>query len=234
MMTDRNNFGSTQTLKHTVMKKLILLSALIAFTITSMHAQIGQVQKPEKVPLKTIPVKSTPPPPAPVTNKASDLSVAGVYTLSAVRVTIRTGNDNKEFPSQVGVMLRTSGCDNGGWIMQQLPENMRNEMKSNSNTEFGLEKMTNPSTLCRTLESIKNGGVQLRIFYLPNLFTDAWKIEGVILTLEFRDQNGNLHPTEGQKVIVCNNASGFLDMTNHILMCTVGPQFMPTTSSIQQ
>jgi hypothetical protein len=215
------------------MKKFILLSALIGFAITTIQAQLGKVQKPEKVPLKTIPVKTTPPP-APVTNKTSEPAVTSVYSLTSVRVSIRTGNDNKEFPSQVGVMLRNSGCDNGGWIMQQLPENMRNEMKSNSNTEFGLDKMANPSTQCRTLESIKNGGIQLRIYYVPNFFTDAWKIEGVTLTLEFRDQNGNLHPTLGQKVIVCNNASVFLDMTNHILMCSVGPQFIPTTSSIQQ
>lgn len=214
------------------MKKFVFLSALIAFTITTIQAQLGKIQKPENVPLKTIPVKTTPPPP--VTNTTSEPAVTSVYSLSSVRVNIRTGNDNKEFPSQVGVMLRNSGCDNGGWIMQQLPENMRNEMKSNSNTEFGLDKMTNPSAQCRTLESIKNGGVQLRIYYVPNFFTDAWKIEGVTITLEFRDQNGNLHPTLGQKVIVCNNASGFLDVTNHILMCSVGPQFIPTTSSIQQ
>lgn len=218
------------------MKKLLLITILSAFVAGNLLAQF-KVEKPLKK--QSINQVIPPPPPPPATNKteapiAKAEVPASVYSLTSVRVNIRTGNDNKEFPSQVGVMLRNSGCDNGGWIMQQLPENMRNEMRSNTNTEFGLDKMTNPSTQCRILESIKNAGVQLRIFYLPNLFTDAWKIEGVTLTLEFKDQNGNLHPTYGQKVIVCNNASGFLDLNNHILMCNVGPEFMPTTSSILQ
>src|SRR4051812_27061413 len=121
------NFTSIQTLKHIVMKKLFL-SALIVFAVTTIQAQSGKVQKPEQVPLKTRPVKTTPPP-TPVINKTSEPAAASVYSLTSVRVNIRTGNDNKEFPSKVGVMLGTSNCDNGGWIMQQLPENMRNEMK---------------------------------------------------------------------------------------------------------
>ncbi len=229
------------------MKKLLLSAVLCAFTLSNLYAQtktygtstksIQNTKMLNQVPSTPTPPPPPPPPPAPApatTNKTTDNSNQNtpVYSLTAVRVNIRTGNDNKEFPSEVGVMLRNRGCDNGGWIMQQLPENMRNEMKSNTNTEFGLDKMTNPSTQCRSLETIQNAGIQLRIFYLPNFFTDAWKIEGVSITLEFRDQNGLLHPTLGSKTIVCNNASGFLDGTNHILMCTIEGQFVPTTSSI--
>ncbi len=220
------------------MKKVLFFATFFLFTILTADAQI--FTKPVKKQVnKTLTPPPPPPPPAPAppvaTNKSTttDAQNTSVYTLTSVRINIRTGADNKEFPSQVGVMLRNSGCDNGGWIMQQLPENMRNEMKSNSNTEFGLEKMANPSTQCRTLESIKNGGVQLRIYYLPNFFADAWKIEGVTITLEFKDQNGVPHPTLGRKTIICNNASGFLDGSNHILMCNIDGELNPTTSSIQ-
>ena len=222
------------------MKKNLLLTILIAFITGVLYAQSTIVEKPIKntQSLKSIsaPAPAPAPAPSPTSKTAAPATKtdvpASVYSLTSVRVNIRTGNDNKEFPSEVGVMLRNRGCDNGGWIMQQLPGNMRNEMKSNSNTEFGLEKMTNPSSQCRTLETIQNAGIQLRIYYLPNFFTDAWKIEGVSITLEFRDQNGFLHPTLGSKTIVCNNATGFLDGINHILMCTIEGQFVPTTSSI--
>jgi hypothetical protein len=223
------------------MKKLLVSAVLCAFTLSNLYAQTKTYGTPTKSIqnaklLNQVPTTPPPPPPPATTKTAAPVSKTevptSVYSLTAVKVNIRTGNDNKEFPSEVGVMLRNRGCDNGGWIMQQLPENMRNEMKSNTNTEFGLENMTNPSTQCRTLETIQNAGLQLRIYYSPNLFTDAWKIEGVSITLEFRDQNGLLHPTLGSKTIVCNNASGFLDGSNHILMCTIGGQFVPTTSSI--
>jgi hypothetical protein len=232
------------------MKKIALLAILTVFAVSAALAQITpkgeksilkntQVQTPSKI-INTVPPTpgSPPPPPPPPATSTNKITVTGnqnasVYSLTSARVTIRTGNDNKEFPSEVGVMLRNRSSD-GGWIMQQPPQNMRNEMKSNTNTEFGLEKMTdNPFPQCMTLESIQRGGLQLRIFYLPNLFTDAWRIEGVSITLEFRDQNGNLHPTLGSKTIVCNNASGFLDGSNHILMCYTDGQFVPTTSSIQ-
>lgn len=207
------------------MKKIVFLSILVSFHICTTHGQ--QISKANLNLNK--PVKTT----ATTQNKTTPESQTpvSVYTLTSVRVNIRTGSDNKEFPSQVGVMLFNRGGD--GWIMNQLPENMRNEMKSNSNTEFGLEKMSNPNAGCMSLESIQRAGLSLRIFYLPNLFTDAWKIEGVSIALQFKDQNGNLHPTLGNKNIICNNASGFLDASNHIMMCMIDGQFVPTNSSIQ-
>jgi hypothetical protein len=214
------------------MKKLLFFLVVIGLASTTVRAQ--KIEKP-MVPGKIRPTKTSPP--SPVVTKGSetpntpDASNASIYTLTSVRVSIKTGSDNKEFPSKVDFLLFNKGK---GYIFYQAGENMRNEMKVNSTTEFGLEKHTAVVPDDLTLKSLQVNGVGLRIFYNPNLLTDAWKIEGVTLTLEFKDQNGALHPTLGNKTIVFNNASGFLDAFNHVLMCTTDGQLQPITSSIQK
>ena len=128
------------------MKKNLLLTILIAFITGVLYAQSTIVEKPIKntQSLKSIsaPAPAPAPAPSPTSKTAAPATKtdvpASVYSLTSVRVNIRTGNDNKEFPSEVGVMLRNRGCDNGGWIMQQLPGNMRNEMKKKA-VELGDE-----------------------------------------------------------------------------------------------
>lgn len=219
------------------MKKLVLLTILSVFVCINLHAQSKIIEKPTKSTqnmkiLNEVP-PSPPPPPAPISSKTeapitkSETSTS-VYSLTSARVNIRTGNDNKEFPSEVAFYL-SNGVD---WFMQQLGGNMRNEMKINSNTEFGLEKCRNVKPEAFTLESMRIKGLNLRIVYFPDFLTNAWKIEGVSITLEFKDQNGTPHPTLGSKTIVFNNASGFLDAINSTLMCKTDEQLNPTTSSI--
>jgi hypothetical protein len=221
------------------MKKLLFFSTLSAFIICTANAQVIQKTVPavkQNVIIKTVPAAPPPPPvapPPPSTNKSTSTSNQNtpVYSLTAVRVNIRTGSDNKEFPSKVNLLLVNRG---NGYIFHQPGENMRNEMKINTNTEFGLEKKPDATQENMTLGSIQKGGLALRIFYAPNFIADAWKIEGVSITLEFKDQNSNLHPTFGSKTIIFNNATGFLDAANHILLCNMDGQFLPTTSSIQE
>jgi len=222
------------------MKKIFLIAILGVLIVNKAQAQL--VTKPEKFKdtsqvkikspgqtslkvVKVLPVETK-------TSAGTTVQNTNTYTLTSVRVSIRTGNDNKEFPSKVGLLLSNRGGT--GFIFHQPGENLRNEMKSNSNTEFGLEKYPTATQQNLTLESIQNQGLALRIVYSPNFLADAWKIEGVTITLEFKDQNGTLHPTLGNKTITCNNANGFLDEFNHVLMCYMDGQFIPTTSSIQQ
>ena len=90
-------------------------------------------------------------------------------------------------------------------------------MQVNSTTEFGLNKWTNTKNIgSYLLTDIQQSGIILRILYRPNLFTDARRIEGISVTLEFKDQNGNLHPTLGSKTITFNNTSGFLNNWDQI------------------
>jgi hypothetical protein len=196
--------------------KKIIITAVVAFAYAATFAQIT---KPEIIKKQVEPVKTTtpapPPPPAPV------------YTLTAVKANIRTGADNKEYPSVVWAFLSSRSSTATGAFKQ---ENLKNEMKSNSNTEFGLEKPANTNI---TLADLQKSGFQFTIWYFANFQFDAWKIEGITVTLEFRDQQGNLHPTLGQKTVSFGNASGFLNGYGETRMiCTTDGYFNALTAQI--
>lgn len=237
------------------MKKIILISCIF-FTVTanSVHAQV--------VPLKTKPLikKTSPgliaestrtaPAPAPVTNAD--------YLLSSATATIKTGSDNKEALSNVNIEL--SVRDTSFSLFAQ--NNLTNEFKVNSSNTIGMDKsyayndwfrgptpppgsiadlsgsvdgyfFTNSSHRSISLSDIEKYGLSLRIVYKPNFWADAWKIEDVSITLEFRDTAGNLHPTSGQKTITFTNTSTFLDnFDKRILICTADNYFRPLTSFV--
>jgi hypothetical protein len=224
------------------MKKIILITGLAVFVINTATAQITQKTVPpvkQNVIIKTVPPPPAPPPPA--TNKSTGTSnqntPAPVYSLTAVKAGIRTGNDNKEYPSNVRTSLGVRGSN-----MQYaffLQENLKNEMRSNTNTEFGLEKVSktysNTTLKDITLEALQNAGFHCRINYLANFQLDAWKIEGVTITLEFRDQNGNLHPSLGNKTITFGNANGFLNgyAGTTTMICNTDGYFNPLSAFIE-
>jgi hypothetical protein len=193
------------------MKKLLTVSVLFLLGYTIVHAQI---QTPTRITkFKTI-----------------NTTQAPVYTLTNARVSIITGRDNKEFPSFVQVWLyhKRKG------VLYASPE-IRNEMQVNSPFEFGLTKWSNTVNMGSFLLSdIQRTGIKLTIGYWPNLFTDAWRIEGISLTLEFRDQYNNLHPTLGNKTIVFNNANGFLNKWERYFECTADGNFNSVISLIVQ
>lgn len=195
------------------MKQFIALITAVAF----LHGMAcAQISAPKVIKAKT-PVTAPPPP---------------VYSLTNARVSITTGKDNKEFSSEVTVWLIQKGK---GILFQQPGSNTRNEMQVNSTTEFGLNKWTNTKNIgSYLLTDIQQSGIILRILYRPNLFTDAWRIEGISVTLEFKDQNGNLHPTLGSKTITFNNTSGFLNNWDQIFECRADGNFTPIISSILQ
>jgi hypothetical protein len=224
------------------MKKIVLSCALLfGLVITSYAQTTPKVEKPgmkiKQTPgklIKTQPVetKTTPPSTTPATTQNQTTSV---FTLSSVRVNIRTGNDNKEFPSGVYIELWVKGHQGADYNKDCLYKvsDLKNEMRINSNTELGLEKYGGaPGKF--TLEALQSTGLSLSVGYVPNLFTDAWKIEGVTLTLEFKDQNGNLHPTLGTKSITFNNAYGFLNNEYHAMNCTTDQGFNPLTAAIEK
>ena len=193
------------------MKKIIIVVILQTLTLSFTQAQIT-------APVKTI--KNLPVNPAPTP----------VYTLTNARVSIITGRDNKEFPSFVQVWLYHKGKG----VLYASPE-IRNEMQVNSTFEFGLTKWANTGNMGSFLLSdLQQSGIKLSIGYWPNLFTDAWRIEGISVTLEFKDQNGNLHPTLGNKKIVFNNANGFLNKWERYFECTADGSFSPVISLIVQ
>ena len=220
------------------MKKIIMAVSLVCVVFSISHAQLSPVEKkqsPVKI-TKTPPPSTTaapPPPPAPVSKTTNNTDAAvPVYTLTSARVSIRTGSDNKEFPSQVMVLVAPRSTPvSAASSLTQLQ--LTNEMRINSETEFGLERsVQHPGDA--NLQSFLNSGLKLRILYLPNFFADAWKIENVSITLEFKDQNGNLHPTLGRKTIFFSTASGFLNNEYRNLECFADGNFMPVTAVIKK
>jgi hypothetical protein len=217
------------------MKKLLLITIPLSFTISAVTAQVIQKTAPaakQNVTIKTVP--AVPPPadaPPPSTNKNTGTSNQNtpVYSLTSARVIIRTGSDNKEFPSKVYVTLMAKSTPSNGRNYRQY--NLGNEMKINSNTEFGLDLEGRPPT---PLEEFQRSGLSLTIAYIPNFFADAWKIESVSLVLEFKDQFGNLNPTLGNKTIVFSNAYGFLNGEYSYMECYTDASFAPLTSVIRK
>jgi len=213
------------------MRKIILLSSLALFIISATQAQLkpnvekGNTKRP-----------APPPPPAPTpapVNKTTENTAAPVYSLTSVRVRVKTGNDNKEFPSRVIAGLSTRNTPNGtANAFTQF--NLTNEMKINSETEFGLERTSSQYQSEAKLDAFQSSGVRFFLNYLPNFFADAWKIESITIVLEFKDQFGNLHPTLGSKTIVFSNAYGFLNNEYHIMECVTDGSFSPLTATIKK
>ncbi len=195
-----------------------------------------------------------PPPPPPTISKTSDpISNTGVaanithYYLSSAKVNIFTGNDNKELPSTMNVSLyrlsRSNYATEGdgptlmyNYIMQG---DNKQEFKPNSNSEIALTNIysfpyTFPGGTSEgyryyeiALEYIQINGLQLTIYYSPNFILDAWKIEKVVLMLEFKDLNGNPHPTMATVTIPFMNAYALLKDGNNILVCETDKFLMP-------
>lgn len=201
------------------MKQTLLIVILVAFANTFAFAQFA---KPELIKKRTEPAKAStpaPPPPPP----------APVYTLTAAKALIKTGSDNKEYPSVVWTFLSARSGTAGASFKQ---ENLKNEMKVNSTTEFGLEKK---GTGAMTLADVQSQGLQFTVWYFANFQFDAWKIESISIVVEFRDQQGNLHPTYGQKTITFGNATGFLNgYGDSRMVCTTDGFLNPLSAQISK
>jgi hypothetical protein len=218
------------------MKKVIFLSLLTVLVISAAQAQLKQQVDKSKVkkvetPKELKPVPATQeappaPPPPPAVNKTATTEEVPIYALTSVRVKVKTGNDNKEFPSKVHARLMARSTP-ANW-RNYLQINLNNEMKINSETEFGLA-LEGPPT---PLTTFQTAGLEFNISYEPNFFADAWKIEGLTLILEFKDQKGNLHPTLGYKTIVFSNAYGFLNGEFRNMKCVTDASFAPLTANI--
>jgi hypothetical protein len=217
------------------MKKLLLITVLGAFATGNLNAQIRTSKTLRNTQNLN---QSIPPPPPPAANKTAgpisntDAS-ASVYTLTSARVNIRTGSDNKEFPSEVIVWVRAKSTRaDWGWSPFYQP-NLTNEMRINSDTEFGLQRQEQLRGDIK-LESFQGSGLVLDILYMSNLLVDAWKIENVSVTLEFKDQFGNLHPTFGRKTIAFSNAYGFLNFEYRYMECVADGNFAPLSAVIKK
>lgn len=167
------------------------------------------------------------------------------YYLVDVAVRFYTGNDNKEALSKVigklilpeGSRYATSTSNTSTQLFwnDDISERSAVEFKSNSAADLQLQTMYTPCTsampsyhaLDVNLGTINTYGLNLEIIYSPNLFTDAWKINGVALLLLFTKPDGTLHPTLGNKIITFLNVAPLMTSSNNKLFLSVDKFLMP-------
>lgn len=223
------------------MKALLIITGLVLLQSINISAQ--EKTDPakadtKKAPAMQVPVRTTvttkrtvAEPQAQETPKPAPTSKD--YRLTLGKVTIHTGNDNKEQPSHVQMGL-SFGKNGSGFY--DTPREKYKEFAVNSVTELYLDQLYlgyYPYE-APTLALAEETGVTLYISYTPNFPLDAWKIEKVVLTLEYRDGSGNLHPVLKSKEIVFTNVGALMNNVNRSLVCEADRFLMPTRAYIRK
>ncbi len=158
------------------------------------------------------------------------------YFLSVARVTLKTGKDNKEVNSKLYVSVYpVEGTDN--WKKGYTLDSYLPELKIWSTQQFTLPKASGFDQSFNSLAHYKQAGVMVDILYNtagngPFFITDAWKIDEISVTLEFKDKSGNPHPTMPSKTLYFYGDSNdmYLDFAKWHLYCKTDEFFntLPT------
>jgi hypothetical protein len=208
-------------IKTQIMKKILLTTMSICF-LGVLHAQILKPKNNNG------------------NNQQSSTSSASLsdadYFLAVAKVSVKTGKDNKENGS--ALILRVypaAGTDN--WRKGYCQENYKSELKVWSTDNFTLPRAAAFDQNFNSLANYKQTGIMVDINYNtvgngPFFAMDAWKIEEVAVTLEFKDKNGNPHPTMGSKTIYFTNSNMYLDFKKWQLYCKTDQYFTPLTPTI--
>jgi hypothetical protein len=202
-------------------KKILLSFSTILFFSMLSGAQV-LIKKDSSI-KKAILLK------APATTAVKkEASAPSVYTLTSAKVNIRTGNDNKENGASMIFFFREA---DGVWGKgaDLFQSGYKPELRVNSNFEMALDKVAATPASSYTLDNLQARGLYFAVYYSPNFFSDAWKVDAITMTLEFKDQFGNLHSTFGNRVIQYNISNGLLTNANWLLKATAdGTFFTPS------
>lgn len=177
------------------------------------------------------------------------------YFITGAVVTIKTGNDSKEYPSKVQVYLFPPAASTYSFTYTLGQLNLTNAMNVNTNTEIGLtplnrqkipwpvyyapgyngtNKTSNPYTSGShnwMLSDVQRQGLRLLVAYKPNIALDAWEIKQVTVKLKIESADGTPHPTLNNKTIVFNISTPMLGVpTGMALVCEADKDFAPTTN----
>jgi uncharacterized membrane protein len=185
---------------------IILLLTLLAVTanaqrITDSTVLSKTIQNKANMPVKTItPVMKPVASPAPGTQKTTPQSKPGDtqltdanYFLSGAVINISTGNDNKE-PNTSTAFFYVRPRKSSGFVAYKLEE-YANEIKANQAADLRLDRAATLTAAQNSLQNFKQNGLSVLVVYCnKNFCTDAWKINSITVTLEFKDANGNPAP----------------------------------------
>lgn len=158
------------------------------------------------------------------------------YFLAVAKVTLKTGKDNKENGSALILRIYpAAGTDN--WRKGYNQENYKSELKVWSTNEFTLPRAAAFDQNFNSLAHYRQTGIMVDVNYNtmgngPFFGLDAWKIEEVSVTLEFKDKNGNPHPTMGSKTIYFTDSNMYLDFKKWQLYCKTDQYFNALTPFI--
>lgn len=158
------------------------------------------------------------------------------YFLAVAKITVKTGKDNKEQGSSlIFRVYPAAGTDN--WRKGYNQENYKSELKIWSTHSFTLPRANGFDQSFNSLANYKKTGIMVDINYNtvgngPFFALDAWKIEEVGVTLEFKDKNGNPHPTMGSKTIYFTDSNMYLDFKKWQLYCKTDQYFNVLTPFI--
>lgn len=177
------------------------------------------------------------------------------YFITGAMVTIKTGNDSKEYPSRVQVYLFPMPAATYTYTYTLAQLNLTNAMYVNASTEFGLTPINqqkipwpvyyspgyNGTTKSSSpfisgshkwsLADLQQQGLRLLVAYHPNIALDAWEIKQVTVKLAIEKADGTPHPTLNNKTIVFNITTPMLGVpTGMALVCEADKNFMPTTN----
>lgn len=213
------------------MKKMIS-SCFIYFLFVT--AALAQLQKPVQGTLKkqdSVKVTLRPQPIAGI-KKTIPPAPASIYTLTAAKISIKTSTDNKEYPSTVLLYIMENNTIFGKGKNLYGNTIKDQELGINTETESSLLKFNNIAEDVFSLTNLQNKGLSFVIYYLPGFSLDAWKIESVTLTLEFKDQYGNLHPHFGNRKVIYYISNGTLTQDNFNMTGSTDGFFTPLPVTI--
>lgn len=213
-------------------------------TINSTRITQTNVQPPT-----TNNTTSTTPPPSgtknpPVKNFRCDRTDYDEYYLVTTTLIFYTGNDSKEAPSTVSINCSIPGAASlyessntsliGSTNGQQ--SDLKYEFKVNSNVTVPVGMVYYPCGNGKeadyipdevSLNRITRSGLILDVFYSPNFFMDAWKVERIDVILEFKQPDGTLHSTQGTKIIPYYNLNKLFTSSNNKLTLKLDRYLMP-------
>lgn len=173
---------------------IILLLTLLTLTV---NAQLIK----KNVPLKTTSVLKPVAAPPPGSQTTPQSKPAGTqtsltdadYFLAGAVINISTGGDNKE-PNTSTAFFYVRPRKSNGIVAYKLEE-YANEIKVNQTADLRLDRTATLTSAQNSLQYFKQNGLSVVVAYCnKNFCTDAWKINSITVTLEFKDANGNPAP----------------------------------------
>lgn len=211
--------------------KKIITAALCLFSLMA-NAQIKPTspiakpvyQKPQRnTGTQQTPTTSQTPASTPAVNDAD-------YFLAVSKMIIRTGNDNKDRGAKL--ILRTYPVSgNNNYRRGYCLENYTAELKKWTRDEIPLPRAAEFDQSFNSLANYKQTGIMVDIYYDtwggPFPLLDAWRIEEVSVTLEFKNKNGQPHPTMGTKTIIFPGSNQLLNFADMHLFCQTDQYFNP-------